>query len=1012
MKGFIARSWEFIGVLAAAFFCALAQAQLPQFISTNAFPGVNFSQPVCIAVPPGETNRLFVLEKNGVIAVITNLVSPTRSVFMDISSRVNPSGEGGLLGLAFHPGYESNRLFYIYYTGSATNGTSGFHDILARFQTSAADPNQGDTNSEVRLIAQYDEADNHNGGDVHFGSDGYLYLSLGDEGGGNDSFNNSQRIDKDFFSGILRLDVDKRPGSLAPNAHVASSTNYAVPPDNPFVGAASFNGSAVNPANVRTEFWAVGLRNPWRYSFDPPTGIMYCGDVGQDAWEEVDIITKGGNYGWAYREATHAGPKSPPGGFMSIDPIVEYAHGSGMNQGNCVIGGVVYRGNRFGPLIGYYFYADYISGNVWALTYDGANASAPQRLFSDAGIVAFGTDPSNGDILCANLNNADIERIVTPAPPGSLQVTIDPPGAVTSGAMWRVNGGAFRSSGATVAGLAPGNQTVSFKTVPGWKTPKNLIVKVESDSTTVTNGTYISTDVTRPTLTIASPKSGLRVSNDVFTATGTAKDNVAVAEVWYQLNDDAPILAAGTTNWTAAALSLQPGGNTLAAYAVDTSGNFSKTNLVNFFFATNSPVLVQIVGSGTVSPDYNGQLLEIGKSYTMIARPAKGFALAGWSLLNIFEFIETTVDNTGSNSITTTNIVISPVPPAGGPRLNFVMYAPELIYYATNGNSTTRSFGYRAVFVDAAKPVTIVTFPAANKTVTNALLNVTGKASDNVGVTSVEYQLNGTGWYPASSTNNWTNWLASGLVPNAGGNLIQAWAADVAGNISKTNSVKFVYQVVPSADWAPDTLSGLIATAAPDTSSPTHVSFDALTFSQAGATTNDDFSVGTYAYLKTGTNTAQLSLTNSAPPTMTNNSANGVALIFTNHYRGIFTNDEGAGTISFAIGTNRAPVSASGKRIMATGPHGSNAIMLMSNGHFTLTPSISGAGMSSAGTWSYRRYSPDGSMLVLTFTGTDAGTVVYVQLTFTAPNAGSTFVTVFGGLGNVTDLEIGTFVLR
>src|SRR5262249_36417403 len=154
-------------------------------------------------------------------------------------------------------------------------------------------------------------------------------------------------------------DVDKRPGSLAPHAHPASSSNYAIPPDNPFVGANSFNGSAVTAANVRTEFWAVGLRNPWRWSFDPSTGLMYCGDVGQDAREEIDIITKGGNYQWAYREGTIAGPKSPPANPTNPKaPILDYDHGTGQ----CIIGGVVYRGSRFPDLVGYYIYADYGSG--------------------------------------------------------------------------------------------------------------------------------------------------------------------------------------------------------------------------------------------------------------------------------------------------------------------------------------------------------------------------------------------------------------------------------------------------------------------------------------------------------------------------------------------------------------------------------------------------------------------------------------------------------------------------
>jgi uncharacterized repeat protein (TIGR03806 family) len=408
------------------------------YTATNAFGNLTFTDPVAIVSAPGETNRLFVVEQAGRIAVITNFANPTRTVFLDISSKILggvPTDERGLLGLAFHPGYETNGYFFVYYVGNTTtaepNGTNSMHDILARYQVSSSNPNQADAASEVKLIAQYDEAANHNAGCLQFGPDGYLYLSLGDEGGGNDQYNNSQRIDKDFFSGIIRIDVDESPGSLIPNSHPSSLGHYTIPSDNPFVGATSFNGTSVNPANVRTEFWAVGLRNPWRYSFDPQTGFLYCADVGQNAYEEVDIITPGGNYGWAYREGLHPGPKTAPGGFTSIDPIQEYAHGSATNQGFSITGGVVYRGSRISQLFGAYLFADYVSGNVWILRYDGTNTVPFQRIFAETGISAFGVDPSNGDVLMADQNLDTIRRIVysssesgTPLPP-----TLDATGA-------------------------------------------------------------------------------------------------------------------------------------------------------------------------------------------------------------------------------------------------------------------------------------------------------------------------------------------------------------------------------------------------------------------------------------------------------------------------------------------------------------------------------------------------------------------------------------------------------
>ena len=397
------------------------------YVPTNAFPSLVFSNPTCLTSPPGETNRLFILEKHGRIIVITNLAAPTRTIFMDISSRVSVdttsesadvSGEEGLLGLAFDPGYTTNRIFYIFYTGQDTNGSgsSQLHDILSRFQITSTNANAGDPNSEIRFISQYDQANNHNAGDLHFGADGYLYVSLGDEGGAGDQFGNSQHINKDFFSAIMRLDVDKSPGNLPPNPHVSlrSLTNYFVPADNPWVGATNFNGVSVNPTNVRTEFWAVGMRNPWRYSFDPLTGELYLGHVGQDLIEWVDIVTNGANCGWNYYEGTRPYAGTPPPGFTFTQPLIEYGH---TNSRDCVIGGIVYRGARWPALNGSYLYADFGSGEVWALRHNGTNVTQNTLLFIDNGgqPSCFGIDPSNGDALYAALrsgNNSIIRRIV------------------------------------------------------------------------------------------------------------------------------------------------------------------------------------------------------------------------------------------------------------------------------------------------------------------------------------------------------------------------------------------------------------------------------------------------------------------------------------------------------------------------------------------------------------------------------------------------------------------------
>ncbi len=387
-----------------------------------AFPEIrSFSQPVGIVSAPGDSNRLFVLERSGRIRVIPDLENPVRQTFLSLSRGVESgSGEQGLLGLAFHPDYQRNGTFFVFYTARA----AGDPNRVSRFQVNPENPNEGLLDSEVILFSQRDDAGNHNGGDLHFGPDGYLYVSLGDEGAANDSLQNSQRLDRDFFAGILRIDVDKRPGNLEPNPHPAivldesGLAHYSVPHDNPFVGVVQFNGSRLIPQEVRTEFWAVGLRNPWRMAFDSASGELYTGDVGQGRREEVDIIVKGGNYGWNYREGTIDGPRRDevPEGVEFIDPILEYGHGSRSNQGNSITGGLVYRGSRIASLVGAYLFADYASGNLWWLRHEGADAIQWENIGRESGISAFGEDPRNGDVLLADFNSSRLWRLVSSEP--------------------------------------------------------------------------------------------------------------------------------------------------------------------------------------------------------------------------------------------------------------------------------------------------------------------------------------------------------------------------------------------------------------------------------------------------------------------------------------------------------------------------------------------------------------------------------------------------------------------
>jgi glucose/arabinose dehydrogenase/mono/diheme cytochrome c family protein len=396
------------------------------YTTTNAFPGVQFFLPVKVAFPPHETNRLFVVESTGKIFVITNLSSPTKTLFLDLTSRIAASGEGGLLSLVFHPNYASNGFFYVFYTlNTTTDAGTGFHDRLARFEVSPVDPNLALNDSELPLITQFDDSANHNAGDLHFGPDGYLYLSLGDEGHSNTE--NTQIINKDFFSAVLRIDVDKRPGNLAPNPHPASTSNYSIPADNPFIGATQFNGRAISPETVRTEFWAVGFRNPWRFSFDSVTGDLYLGDVGSSSREEIDVVVRGGNYGWAYREGTESFSGTPPPDNVLTEPIMDYGR-SGDLGGGAVTGGYVYRGSRIPELYGTYIFGDFMSGNIFALRYDGATAQDFRRIISWSGAVgynggpsSFGVDPSNGDILMTEYKYGDgrIRRLIKVNEPSS-----------------------------------------------------------------------------------------------------------------------------------------------------------------------------------------------------------------------------------------------------------------------------------------------------------------------------------------------------------------------------------------------------------------------------------------------------------------------------------------------------------------------------------------------------------------------------------------------------------------
>lgn len=328
---------------------------------------------------PGLTNELFAMDQSGIIFSFENSVEVIKSKrFLDIQPKVNRWNEGmganeqGLLGLAFHPQYQSNGLLYVCYTKKENN-----HTIVASYKRSDKDATIADGDSEQVLLDIEQPYTNHNGGCIEFGKDGFLYISLGDGGGRNDPKNSGQDR-SDLLGSILRIDVNSNSADL----------KYGIPADNPFVGQ----------AGIRPEIYAYGFRNPWRIAFDSKTGQLWCGDVGQDLWEEINIVTKGGNYGWSDREGSYAfGNRTRPEGVSDpIDPVWEYDH----SVGKSITGGRVVNSDRVPALNGKYLYADYVSGSIWALTLDPITKKTvrnDQLVEKGIPVLAFGED-AKGDV--------------------------------------------------------------------------------------------------------------------------------------------------------------------------------------------------------------------------------------------------------------------------------------------------------------------------------------------------------------------------------------------------------------------------------------------------------------------------------------------------------------------------------------------------------------------------------------------------------------------------------------
>ncbi len=333
------------------------------------------------------SNRLFLVDQDGRILVYTGGSSPLPTPFLDITGIVLFSGEQGLLGLAFHPAYESNGYFYVNYTNNSGN------IVVARYQASPPGGNVANPASgTVLLTIEHPTNGNHNGGQIRFGPDGYLYIATGDGGGGGDQDNNAQNL-ASLLGKMLRIDVD-------------GSAPYAIPPTNPFVGT----------AGARPEIWSYGLRNPWRFSFDRQTGDMFIADVGQGEWEEIDFepaATGGRNYGWRRMEGTHCfNPSTNCNTGSLVLPIVEYPHSLGCS----VTGGFRSRGSALTEYFGTYFFADFCTGRLWGATLNGDGSwTAVQLLDTSLSIATFGEDEAGNVLVGHRASNGAVYRVAAAA---------------------------------------------------------------------------------------------------------------------------------------------------------------------------------------------------------------------------------------------------------------------------------------------------------------------------------------------------------------------------------------------------------------------------------------------------------------------------------------------------------------------------------------------------------------------------------------------------------------------
>lgn len=353
---------------------------LPGMRLQRVFEQVEFSKPILMLQAPNNDSQWYIVEKGGrVLRVTTNAGGVQSSTFLDISERVDSGpNEAGLLGMAFHPQYQTNGLVYLSYTASDPSLTS----IISRV-TRSSDGNSLQADTEEVLLRVNQPYSNHNGGHIAFGPDGFLYIGLGDGGSGGDPRGHGQNTTT-LLGSMLRIDVN-------------NGAPYGIPASNPFASG----------EQGRPEIYAWGLRNPWRWSFDKTTGALWVADVGQNSWEEVSVMNASGNYGWNAKEGTHCYESSRCDKPEFVDPVIEYSH----EYGCSVTGGYVYRGSANPDLRGTYLYSDYCSGTLWGAKDNGNGEYVSTEILSTGLNVASFAEGNNGEIYIVHLGG-EIYQIV------------------------------------------------------------------------------------------------------------------------------------------------------------------------------------------------------------------------------------------------------------------------------------------------------------------------------------------------------------------------------------------------------------------------------------------------------------------------------------------------------------------------------------------------------------------------------------------------------------------------